>query len=67
METMILVGVPWLFAGLGLAWVWSRRAKASPKWGVLRTTLSLFAGFMGGATIGNFVGGGLFFLYYSVI
>jgi hypothetical protein len=34
---------------------------------VLRTTLSLFAGFIGGATIGNFVGGVLFFLYYSVI
>ena len=56
METVIAIGVPWLFAGLGLAWVWSRRAKASPKWGVLRTTLSLFAGFFGGAIIGNLVG-----------
>ena len=56
METMIVIGLPWLFAGLGLAWVWSKRAKASPKWGALRTTLSLFAGFLGGAIIGNFVG-----------
>ena len=60
METMIAIGVPWLFGGLGLAWVWSRRAKASPNWGVLRTTLSLFAGFMGGAIIGNLVGAAIF-------
>jgi hypothetical protein len=55
METIIVIGLPWLFAGFGLAWVWNRRAKASPKWGVLRTTLSLFVGFMGGAIVGNAV------------
>ena len=49
------MGIPWLFAGLGLWFVWTRREKAARKWGLLRTTLSLFGGFWGGILIGNLV------------
>ncbi|MFM7504237.1 MAG: hypothetical protein ACKO4O_02060 [Candidatus Limnocylindrus sp.] len=55
METMIRVGITLFFAGIFLYLVWYLRAKASPKWGVLRTTLSLCAGFTVGAIIGYLV------------